>query len=462
VKWLRDQKQQLPMMTAVWKKVVQSTRREEGQSLVVVALGLTVLMGFLAFATDMGVLLRQRRIAQTVADSAAMAGAFEALYEGTPSSVSTGMWDAAYHDATLNGFVPGSGNGVLNSSSGVTLTLNVGSNISVSGYNSPGNVQAIVTLNATPVFMSFFGFHPTTVGATAIASDEINSNGCIYVLDDGGYDATDTVDMGGNSLITAPNCGMVVNGVISTQGSASISAKFVAETSSAPSGSGWTGNIPPQSDPLAVLQQTANQPTVPSGTKAGGACTAPANSGMSCIYDYNNGDLSGTLQSNTIYYFDSAVNGGNGPSVTGSVTGSNVTLYFAGNIPFDFSNNGAVTLTPPGYGKDCTLSTNPLCGIMIDAPTDGSGGNGTYTCSHGKGNNQGNPAEIYLDFGSSKTDFEGVIYAPYMQLFGQDKGSSTTFASDLIVGNICMQSATFTVDGYSGPQSPLSKIGLVF
>jgi hypothetical protein len=183
---------------------------------------------------------------------------------------------------------------------------------------------------------------------------------------------------------------------------------------------------------------------------------------MGCIYDFNNGDLSGTLTPNTIYYFDSAVNGGGGPSVTGSVTGSQVTLFFAGNIPFDFSNNGSVTLTPPGYGSSCIGSVNPLCGILIDAPTDGSANGGTYTCSHGKGNNEGNPGEIYLDFGSSKTVIDGIVYAPYMQLFGQDKGSSTTFASNLVIGNMCMQSSTFDVDGYSGAQSPLTRAGLVY
>jgi hypothetical protein len=276
--------------------------------------------------------------------------------------------------------------------------------------------------------------------------------------------------MGGNSLIAAPQCGVTVNGKIVTGGSASITAKFVAETfdcgSKCPVG---TGGIPPQPDPLAKLQDTANQPTVPSGTKPGGACTAPLGSGMSCIYDYQNGNISGPLQANTIYVFDNNISNTCGKpaipclNIGGNLTGSDVTLYFSGNtLPFDFDSNGTVTLTPPGYGSSCVGSVNPLCGILIDAPTDGSAKAGTYTCSNGKGNNDGNPGEVYLDFGSSKTVFDGVLYAPYMQLFGQDKGSSTTFATDLVIGNICMQSSTFDVDGYSGPQSPLTRAGLVY
>lgn len=436
-------------------------RGERGQVLVMTVLSLTVLLGFVGFATDIGVMLRQRKIAQTVADSAALAGITESMNEGTPSSVTSGMYQSAVYDATLNGFTPGSSNGAANSSTGVTLTLNVSPNIPISGFNAPGYVQAVVALNTPTAFLNLFGIHAMDVSATAIASSTISANGCFYVQNSGNY-ADPAVSMGGNSLITATSCGMTVNGDLVMGGNGTINALFVAVsgTYSGKNAGNWSQGVPPTADPLSKLQQTANQPAP--GTQAGGPCAAPAGSGMTCIYNYNGGNLSGTLQSNTIYYFDKNVNGGGGPYVTGGVTGSNVTLYLADNIPFDLSNNSSVNLTPPGYGASCIGSANPMCGIIIDAPTDGSNNGGTYTCSSGKGNNQGNPGEIYLDFGSSKTNFEGIIYAPYMQLFGQDKGASTTFGSDLVVGNVCMQSSTFTVDGYSGPQSPLTKTGLVY
>lgn len=462
---------------------------ESGQIMVAAVFSMTILIGFVAFATDVGYLLRQKRIAQTVADAAAMAAATEALNEGTPTTVSTGMWTAAAHDATMNGYTPGSSNGANNSANGVTLTINTDAGVTISGYNSPGYVQSIVTLNTNTVFMAVFGVlfqidHPgapsrSNVGvtATAIAADSIMSNGCVWVQNDGNYDTADAVDMGGNSLINAPQCGMTVNGDIVTGGSASISAKFVAETGSAPAGSGWIGGIPPQSDPLSYLQEPANQPTA--GTTLGGTCgSIPAgavSAGMSCIYDFNGGNLSGTLQSNTIYYFDSLVNSGGGPYVTGTVTGSNIMIYLAGNtLPIDFSNNGQMCLTPPGYTTgsggvcsnsgtgSCIGSSNPFCGILIDAPTDGSAGQGTYSCSHGVGGNQGSPGEMYLNFGSSTTVMDGIVYAPYMQLYGQDEGAATTFATDLVIGNICIQSATFSVDGFSGPYSPLTRVGLVY
>jgi Flp pilus assembly protein TadG len=443
---------------------MRNLKNESGQVLVMAALTMTVLIGFVAFATDVGLMLRQRRIAQTVADSAAMAAATESLNEGTPSSVTTGIWDAAYHDAVMNGYTPGSSNGAANASTGVTLTINITPNVGISSYNSAGYVQANVVLKTNTFFMATFGvlrnsdYSKMNVSATAIASNTIKSNGCIYVQNDGNY-ANPAVDMGGNSLIAAPNCGMTVDGNLNMGGNGTIDALFVAVTgtySGKNAGSTWSSGNPPQQDPLSKLQETANQPTV-SGT----TCTAPAGSGMSCVYDYNCGSTTCTLSnvtlnSNTIYYYDKPVN------VSGAVTASHDTIYLANNVYFDFASNGSGTFTPPGYGSSCAGSANPYCGIFISAPTDGSGNGGTYSCSSGKGNNGGNPGELYFDFGSSTTVVAGIVYAPYMQVFGQDKGASTTFATDLIVGNICMQSATFDVNGYSGNQSPLTRVGLVY
>lgn len=449
---------------------MRRVRSEEGQSLVLIALSLTILMGFLALATDVGVLLRQRRMAQTVADSAAIAAAFESMYEGNPTTVSTSMYDAAKRDAILNGFTPGATNGATNSSTGVTLSVAINPNISVAGYNSTGNVQAVVSLNALPIFMNFFSFKPLTVGATAIATNTINADGCFYVNNGGNY-ANPAVNMGGSSVVFGQHCGVTINGNANLSGNSDITAKFVSASGSITTtgsgsitGSESQGTGAPTPDPLFTLQETANQPTV-SGT----TCTAPTGSGMSCLYNYQGGNLSGTLPSNTLFVFDNNVTARCGPGagnpcvvINNSVTGSGVTLYLKNNLPLDYTSNGAAVLTPPGYGSTCVGSANPLCGIIIDAPTDGSAGQGTYTCSSGRGNNAGNPGELYFDFGSSTTTLNGIIYAPYMQMFVQDQGANTTLNDDLIIGNLCSQAATLTVNQYSGAQSPLTKVGLVY
>ncbi|UWZ84705.1 TadE/TadG family type IV pilus assembly protein [Occallatibacter riparius] len=437
-------------------------REEEGATLVLVALSMTVLLGFVGLATDVGILLRQRRIAQTVADSAALAGVTESMYEGSPSSVTSGMYTAASHDATMNGFTPGSSNGAANSANGLTLTLRVAPTIS--GYSGSGLVQATASFATPTIFMNLFGIHSLNVASTAIASNLLNSDGCFNVQNGEGL-ANPAATMGGSSQLFGQNCGVTINGNLSMGGSSNINAKFVTASGTITNGgsSSITGpvsqNAPPTSDPLSKLQQTANQPQIDTTAKT---CTAPSGTGMSCIYNFNSGNLSGTLQSNTMYVFDKNVNGGNGPSITGSVTGSNVTIYLADNIPFSFANNGNLNLTPPGYGHPCAGSLNPLCGVLFDAPSDGANGKGTYTCSHGKGNNYGNPAEIYFDFGSSTSDLEGVIYAPYMQLFVQDQGASTKLANDVIIGNFCSQAATLKIQGYDSSDSPLARVGLIY
>jgi Flp pilus assembly protein TadG len=433
-------------------------RDEEGVTTIIVALSLTVLLGFVGLATDVGLMLRQRRIAQTIADSAAIAAITESLIEGNPSSVTSGMWTAASHDAAMNGFSPGASNGALNSSNGLSLTLTL--NPTVSGAATSGVVQAVASFNTPTVFMNLLGMHSLNIGAMAAASDQLDADGCFNVQNGEGL-ANPAATMGGSSELFGQNCGVTLNGNLSMGGSSNINAKFVVASGTVTNGgsSSITGPVyqhaPPTADPLPKLQLAANQPTINTTAKT---CTAPAGTGMSCLY---NTDLKNTLQSNTIYVFDSNYNGGGGPSITGSVTGSNVTIYLSDNIPFDFSNNGNLNLTPPGYGASCVGSLNPLCGILFDAPTDGANNHGTYTCSHGKGNNQGNPAEMYFDFGSSTSDLEGVIYAPYMQMFVQDQGAGTKLDNDVVIGNFCSQAATLRVQGYGSSYSPLARIGLV-
>jgi Flp pilus assembly protein TadG len=435
-------------------------KEDSGQVLVMTALSITVLLGFIAFATDVGLLLRERRMVQTAADSSAIAGAAESLYEGTPNYVTSGMWRAASGDSAFNGFTAGASNGTRNGSTGTTLKLNVYPNITIPGFNSAGYVQAVVTQTTPTFFMNMFGFHNMDVTVTAIASNSLQSDGCIYVQDGGNYAYDDTVDMNGHSIIAAPSCGMTVNGSIDLQDKGTtIDAKFVTASGTInPPQPGWS-KAPAPPDPLPDLQLDQNKPT-PNGS---GGCNPPTNSsGMTCVYNYdvNAGKkgstcctLSGNLTSNAVYYYDKPV------MVTGNVTGSNVEIYLTGNTNYlDFASVGTLTLSP----APCPSDTNPYCGVVIDAPLVGSNGAGTYTCSSGKGNNATNPGEIYFDFGSSTTTLNGIVYAPYMQLFVQDQGASTNLNTDLIIGNICAQSGNLNVNGYSAGNSPITRVGLVY
>ena len=80
-------------------------KNQSGQALIAAVVGLGILlMGFAGLGIDMGYLRYEKRLLQTAADGAAIAGASELLY-GT-----SGVTAAANHDATSNGFLAATAN----------------------------------------------------------------------------------------------------------------------------------------------------------------------------------------------------------------------------------------------------------------------------------------------------------------------------------------------------------------
>ena len=422
---------------------------ERGQTLIFVALGMTVMLGFVGFATDVGVLLHEKREAQTAADSAAIAGAIEALSEGNASAINSNITAAAKADSALNGFTDGSG--------GATVTVTMTPNITVPTFNKFGYVQVTVTQSTPDFFMNMFGHSSTNVSATAVATELGEQAPCMIVYNGGGPGtasnpnpaaATPAIYLSGNSLLAANKCGIPVNGSIQFNGGkATIQAGNIAAegTISGNAGVSITGpyasnlGFAPAADTslASTLSDTTKQPTA-----SGGSCTSP--DGSTCFYDYGGGTITGpvTLQPG-VYYFDVPV------KISGQVSGTGVTFFLQGNIPFDFSANGTMNVSAPTTG---TTFQN----VLIDAPTDGP----YTTCKTGKGNN-GNAGELYFDFGSSNTTLGGIVYAPNAQLFVQDSGATMNINADMVIGNVCMQSATFHINGLSTPTYS-TKVGLVY
>ena len=85
-------------------------REERGQTLVLTAMCMTMMLAFMALALDVGVLFRAKRRMQIAADAAAMAGTTELFYNGT-----TNVAAKAYAAAKANG--------VDNTVSGNTVTV---------------------------------------------------------------------------------------------------------------------------------------------------------------------------------------------------------------------------------------------------------------------------------------------------------------------------------------------------
>ena len=78
--WATQQAVHYRVRWASRREIVKTLLRDEsGQTLIFVAMSMSVILGFVAMATDVGTLLHDKRSLQIAADSAAIAGAFEAL-----------------------------------------------------------------------------------------------------------------------------------------------------------------------------------------------------------------------------------------------------------------------------------------------------------------------------------------------------------------------------------------------
>ena len=88
-------------------------RDEVGQTLVLTALCLGVMLGFVALATDVGVMFHSRRNMQIAADSAAAAGALDYLYNGSTTTAKAAAQSAS------------SSNNFTNGTNGAVVTVNI-------------------------------------------------------------------------------------------------------------------------------------------------------------------------------------------------------------------------------------------------------------------------------------------------------------------------------------------------
>src|SRR3981081_2301962 len=210
---------------------------EHGQSLIIAAFGLTVFLLAAGLGVDMGYLRFQKRLQQSAADSAALAGASELRFTG--SSV-TG---AAKADSKTNGFDDGVAN--------VTVTV---SNPPIDGPHAgvPGYVEVQVAKIQPTFFMKIIGVNTETITARAVAALR-TSRGCVYGLQVG----VDGITTSGN--INAVNCSVIDNGNLMLIGGGSITATGIGVAGSFPGGIAAT-TITPAADPLSFLTPPPTTP----------------------------------------------------------------------------------------------------------------------------------------------------------------------------------------------------------
>jgi Putative Flp pilus-assembly TadE/G-like len=312
--------------------------KEAGQALVLAAMGLTLFILAAGLGIDMGFLRYQKRLQQSAADSAAIAGAAEIPYSGC----STGSCPAATTDAGSNGFADGADN--------VTVTVysppNDGPHVGLSGY-----VEVLVTKIQPTFFVKIAGVNSATVTARAVAFLSGNFQNCMYALGTGAGGIT----YNGTGGVSAPNCGIISNRNLHTTGSGGITAREIGVVGNA------TGNntptpktgIVPAADPLGYLQ-----PPATGGCLAGNAGnvngTTPVtlNPGNYCGGISIQGAQNVTLNPGTY----TITGGGLSFSGTGTVSGTGVTLYIgASGGTVSLSGAQTVNLSAPTTGADAAI-----------------------------------------------------------------------------------------------------------
>jgi hypothetical protein len=429
------------------------TRHDErGQALVISILAMTVLIGFVALASDIGVMLHEKRLLQTAADAAAIAGAVELPY---------GDWNAAATSAaTTNGFTAGAN---------TTITVQ---NPPTSGYHeNASSVEVIISQQVPTLFMRLFSWTQMTVSARAVAESGAGvSDGCGYSLGTPG-DKNSGMQLQGSFDVSAPSCGLLVNGVLSFTGNGgSLNAGYVGYAA----GESTSGNQAPPSTPAPVQMAPVNDPladkitfpdtsklncAVPSGTgvtskKTGGTTTytmtgefaPPSGSSIACYSGAIN--LAGVTLDTGTYVFTGDVTLANPATGTYSVqTGTGgATIDIAGGALTD-SSNGLYNLTAPTTGDYHDIA-------LMQPPSDTN--------------------IISLQTGNSLGSISGIIYAPTAELYFNDSGGdskggttltgATNLKIDFVVGSLDDKTAAISIVGYAqsnGGSSYFTKTALV-
>ena len=430
---------------------------ESGQVLVLTALSMTLMLGFVGLAVDVGMLFHARRNMQIAADAAALAGALDYKYNASPTSAV-----AAAQNAAL-------ANGITNLGD---LTVSVppadGPNAGSTGF-----VEAIVSVPNPTVFMSLFGFNSVNVGARAVAGNGGAGDACIYVLNP---TLPAAMDLQGSFVVNAPGCGVVVdsnnttNALQFTGADGTLVAKWVSVVggdgghSSDSTPAPVTGGAP-VSDPLNLIGPTPLN---------GGCSTSgdgyPTATGSTAITESGATDSTTTVISGTypgpgigkaicftqpitiqtsatipvslgagIYVFANGVtiNGFNGGQVNSAAGGTTLDIY---NGALSVLTNTTFDLVAPTAGE-----TNGIA-IMEPAP---------------------NTSTLTIQKGNAVGSITGIIYAPDAQLYLQDSGcgncTSLTLNADIIVGTLFDQTATIQLNDYNAgnPNSPLTRVTLV-
>jgi Flp pilus assembly protein TadG len=345
----------------------KSTHARQGQAALMMAVSLTLILGMLGLAVDLGWAYFRQQAAQAAADAAAVAAVRAAVTAGigggcsslwcsgatncpsTAPGSAANTYDAACMLAAANGFTT-SGIDTVSVQAGITSPPTV---------SGPAPVYwAVVRVNeALPaLFGAAFARGSFSPGATATAGamGSAAAGTCIYILDPSALDAFEAA----NGATVQLGCGIYVDSNNATAamyvtGGASVSASTINVVGAFLKNNGGTTSLVPTTGATSAADPFASLPSpTPAGSCQSGNFTAwqatpytPA-PGTYCGFSVGNGMA---LQMSPGTYI---VNGGSfsiqgGSTVTAS---GGVLIYLTGGATVNIANGATVTLSAQASG----------------------------------------------------------------------------------------------------------------
>jgi hypothetical protein len=468
-------------------------RNEEGQMLVLTALSMTVMFGFMAIAVDVGLLFRTKRNLQVAADAAAGAAALDYYYNNNTLGAS------AIDHAIAEGKTATKSNGFEDGKNGASVSISCAP---TSGPEASakcnGYFEAFVTKSQSNFFLAAFSGMPgqsaslktISVRARAVAGTPSASNNCIWLMDP---TASGELNMtGSKSTLDANGCGVYLNSNSTTavkfNGNPTIDVQSLNLLSTQDITKGlnnFTGvintNVVPQSPPIPTDFPGETPSDCAGGVTYSGPSTittsytppgagSPSDTTPLVVCFTQPMTISGGTQANPI------VMAGLAPMGSGATSTSAGVIYeFQQGLTIGtgaWVNFGKSTYTPPSgsqtigtysntYGASIDMyggafniasgqanlsifapTSASFNGIAIMQPTGNKSASSDNTC-----NGQTNGC-LSVQFGSANTTFDGMIFVPGGQVTLHDAGGGTT-TSGLIADTVNMATSSMTINNYS-------------
>jgi hypothetical protein len=395
--------------------------KQSGQALVGAAIAMVVLCGFAGLAIDMGTLRYQKRVEQTAADSAAIAGAQNLEF-------GSGWVAGAQNASTQNGFTDNSGGATCtanpNTIGCVSVTVNKGP---ATGPHAGDQkyIEVIVAEVQPTYFMQIFGVSSKSVTARAVATNVSGgtTSSCLYTLGPP-TSAIIGINTTGNAKLIAPNCGISDNGNLDTTGNSyTVEASTVSVSGSCLGSHCGSPDVKCYASPGLICPPIGGAPASQDPMKGLAAPSMPAYS-TSCP----------------------AVPPA-GPCDYSSSSNSTATIQPGAYNSISIGKNSTVTMAPGIYYINGPVTTN--------AGTSGAGlnmgGGGTLT-------DMANPGVmLYFTGGSTMNKFVGGGNNPDLRLDPMTTAENATYAGILI-----FQDPADTTQAYIGGDNNTVLNGTVY